>query len=54
MVNIAKTVIGGILTIAGIGISYNTITAPSNWIEDVVVVLLTLGAAYICYEGIAD
>ena len=52
--NWKKTIIGGILFLAGIGESWKAIYTPYALLEILVVILLTLGAGYILYSGIND
>ena len=52
--NLAKLIIGGILSIAGIYISLKEIMSGTDWITATVLILLTIGAGYICYQGFKE
>jgi len=51
---LAKIIIGGILFLAGIGESWKAISTPYASLEILVIILLTLGAGYIFYNGINE
>lgn len=49
--NLIKIIIGMILLLTGIGESWKAIATPYSLIEILAVILLTLGAGYILYNG---